>query len=102
MLLASVIAGIALPIALVSSSVIAARDQDQMQSSEDAPGSCLRSCHPQRPACPGNMDPYQLGTCWSCCLRQRSRPRGARLSSPAVPELDLDRDEFEDWNWDLV
>ncbi|RDW78598.1 uncharacterized protein DSM5745_05450 [Aspergillus mulundensis] len=90
--LSSIIAGIA-TITLASSSVIVVKDQDQGRN--DARGACLRSCHQQRPACPENMDPSKLGECWSCCFRQQSRPQGARLWSPAVPEFDLDRDGFE-------
>ncbi|KAL5000323.1 hypothetical protein BDV10DRAFT_183391 [Aspergillus recurvatus] len=109
MRLTSILAGLMLPITLALSSVIILKEQDRTtgghgghggggggDGGDDGRGACLRLCRPEKPPCPKNMDPYKLGDCWSCCLRQQSdsEPRSQIQAHylPGVVEIDLDLD----------
>ncbi|KAL4742809.1 hypothetical protein BDV11DRAFT_180108 [Aspergillus similis] len=105
MYLTSILAGLMLYITLGSSSVIILKEQDRAMSGygsyggdgkggDDGRGPCLRVCFSKKPACPKNMDPYKLGDCWSCCLRQKfdfePQPQIQAEYQPAIVEIDLD------------
>ncbi|KAL4923482.1 uncharacterized protein BDV17DRAFT_276941 [Aspergillus undulatus] len=110
------ILALALPFTLATSSIVVLKDQDELASGggvgghhgaraggggggggggdDDGRGACLRSCFPDKPACPKNMDPYKLGDCWSCCLKQRSQPQPPHRT---VIEIDVELDDSDDF-----
>ncbi|KAL4958071.1 hypothetical protein BDW69DRAFT_154927 [Aspergillus filifer] len=75
---------LALPFTLASPNFLVLKDQDKLTAGgssggggggdDDGRDACLRACFPHKPECPKNMDPYKLGDCYSCCLRQRKDP----------------------------
>ncbi|KAL4797942.1 hypothetical protein BDV19DRAFT_39797 [Aspergillus venezuelensis] len=109
---------LALPFALASPNFLVLKDQDKLTAAgggggggggdDDGRGACLRSCFKDKPECPKNMDPYKLGDCYSCCLRQRKNPEphppksATRKGATLLLDIDIvdDRDEDGDEDGD--